>query len=259
MKLAVIAPPEYLDIVANDRLGYHMALGQELFRDRHYYQWYRTFAERGHFIIVDNGAAEPEEERVSFDNIAHAALELGADEIILPDVLRDKYETLERSLDPRVLFRVPSYRRMIVPQGKNWDEWATCMVDLVIHSNPASIGIAKHLEDFEGGRVKALEIITRFEYHKSHAIHLLGVRRHPFKEVLRCLQMYDGIRGIDTGAPIAYAQHKAPINDSQHFSLKWESTGKDTLYYHNVERYARWIASAHLRVKDEIAPQTAKS
>jgi hypothetical protein len=259
MKLAVIAPPDLLDTVAESGLAYHMALGQELFRDRFYYKYYRTFAEKGHFIIVDNGAAEPIEERVPFHNVVHASLELGADEIILPDVMRDTYATLDASRSPKVLQMVPQHKRMVVPQGRDWEGWRYCLITLVASVLPVSIGIPKHLEDLPGGRKRAIRTIVRLGYHKRCNIHLLGVRAHPFKEVVECLEVFEGIRGIDTGAPIAYAQHDHEINDAQHFSLDWRNTNVTYKHAANVRQYSRFIATAPLRVKNELTPQTAKS
>lgn len=220
MKLATIVPTQMVDF-ATRTSGYHMLLGQELVRDMDYFRYWRNFGvKQGHFLIVDNGAAEPEEERVPFEQIVDRARELEVDEIVLPDVMRDSEATIIATMKHRHL--VPSRMRMVVPQGDSWDEWKYCLYELVDYCDPASIGIAKHLERLPGGRAFACKLIKKRGFHNRHHIHLLGIWRYPYAEPYACAKALPGIRGLDTGAPIAYMQNNAPLNDeSPHFSLDW--------------------------------------
>lgn len=242
MKLAIISPTEHLPVVENYVLAYHFALGQHLVNDSDYWTWYRRAQSRGQFIIVDNGAAEPEEERVDFDYIMECALSMDADEIVLPDKLMDKEATLEMSLEVPMLRHIPKRKRMVVPQGSTWSEWKECLHTLMSYCQPASIGVPKWLENWEGGRAKAIEIIVNHEYHKWAHIHLLGIHSRPFQEVTDVLKVYRGIRGIDTAAPVAYAQHGEQIKDDVHYSVLWKNT---TAYYNiltsNIRTYAKFV------------------
>lgn len=245
MKVAIITPTEHMQAITHFGLGYNFVLGQKLIQDVFYYEQMEDLKRRGSFLIVDNGAAEPEEEREPFDLIAQAAMGLMADEIILPDKLRDKRWTIYHSLSHKVLDIVPYNKRMVVPQGKDWNEWTDCLHRLVIGANPVSIGVPKWLEELPGGRSKALAIIRQFGYHKRYNIHLLGIHSKPFAEVRYAIAVLPTIRGIDTGAPVAYAANGHKINDDMHFSLGsgWESV-PISLLYDNISDYVRFCHRA---------------
>lgn len=238
MKLAVIAPPKALGLIDNQ--GYNFALGQELCRDGAYHKWHEVAAYEGRFIIVDNGAAEPEEERVAFKDIEVMSRGI-ADEIILPDKLRDASWTLEHSLDGDVLSKVPSRKRFVVPQGKDWNEWKECLHMMFTIAIPATIGIAKWIEGgLPGGRPQALKYILEAGYHHHCHVHLLGIYEKPFEEARNAYKVYPGIRGVDTGASIAYAQQGAEISDNEHYSLQWEGSVHARLAMQNISALRKY-------------------
>lgn len=253
MKLAVISPTEHLPVVENYVLAYHFALGQHLVNDSDYYQWYRRAQARGQFVIVDNGAAEPKEEREEFGCIVNCAMDMDADEIILPDELKHSGKTLEMSLSGKVLNMVPPKKRMVVPQGETWHNWTSCLLTLVAHTQPASIGVPKWLEEWDGGRPRALKIILKHGLEKFHHIHLLGIHSKPFEEVTNALRVYKGIRGLDTAAPVAYAQHAQPITDEMHYSVNWKDTPAS---YHiltaNIRKYNNFIHDVTWQLAMEV-------
>jgi hypothetical protein len=206
MKLAVIAPPHItIHIETMFHPGYYMALGQHLVKDELYFKTFVEIAKRGAFIIVDNGAAEPEAERVSFEDIIKVCGEIDVDEVILPDVLGNCYETLNRTVS--AARKVCSVNRMIVPQGKTWDEWWLCFVRMtsMLDSGFASIGLPKHLESLPGGRAHALHMLREAGAIGQRHVHMLGISTNNWRaEVSQAIGL--GIRGIDTGFPVAYAQ-----------------------------------------------------
>ncbi len=255
MKLAVIGPPKLLKPVREQGLGYHFVLGQELWRDARYYKWYWEAKERGGFLIVDNGAAEPPEERVSIYNIIHAAIELDADEIILPDKLRDASYTLGWSQKKSILELVPPRKRFIVPQGRDWYEWTDCLVELVRWVNPATIGVPKWLEELPGGRVEAVKRIVNFGFHEQCNIHLLGIHSHVYDEPLQIAKEYPWIRGIDTGAPIAFAQNGMSLNDDDHYSLDWKKGALPLRLEQNIYRYHKYLSSVPYLAEREKADE----
>lgn len=227
MKLAVIAPPEYLNEVHTARLSYHMALGQELLRNVAYCDWYRWRHNRGDFIIVDNGAAEPGEERIPFEAVLNAAEYVHADEVILPDVLYDWAQTVALTTHSAVLDQVPAKNRMIVPQGTDFDEWVKCFKAIINKTEVRSVGIAKHMEKtaaLKGGRAGIIKWLVYEGYTEWFDFHLLGVWDQPVLEVQRASRAYSAIRGIDTAAPIAYAQRGFDIRVDTHCSLDWTDT-----------------------------------
>jgi len=245
MKLAVIAPRNTMHVLNALSPGYNFVLGQELVKDPKYRYAVEELRKRGSFIIVDNGAAEPENERVPFEEIAHAAMGLMVDEIILPDKLRDRGWTIYHSLSDEVLDVVPYNKRMVVPQGTNWAEWKDCLRRLLLGANPVSIGVAKWLEELPGGRPYGLALIKQHGYDKRYNIHLLGIHSKPFAEIRYATAVLPTIRGIDTGAPVAYAANGWKLDDSRHFSLGsgWENV-PIPLLYENVSTYQRFCYEA---------------
>jgi hypothetical protein len=158
MKLANIIPGR-LDLMY--QTSYQMALGQQLQADTWYLQCFRKLRRRGDFIIVDNGAAEPEEERIPFEDIISVANAIRADEIALPDVLRDSDATVWHTA--RAAPAVPYRNRMIIPQGQDLTEWTQCLWDLynALDGRFATIGVPKLTEAWDGGRVSLADSAAR--------------------------------------------------------------------------------------------------
>lgn len=238
MKTAVIVPPSYLSHIGF-QTGYHMALGQWLVKYPAYLDWYRTAHVRGDFIMVDNGAAEPEEERVSWTDVLMAANTINADEIVLPDVLRDGTATLKQTM--LVAHQIPYKNRCIIPQGRIWSEWLDCFQKLhhELNGRYATIGIAKHLERLEGGRVEALRMLP--DHVKLHYnIHLFGFYQAPHDEIKACRQTGLSIRGVDSGAPIAYAQNARWIGEGVHYSLDEYMKPDERFVNLNIDTLMGW-------------------
>jgi hypothetical protein len=237
VKCAVIAPTPYLRMLRAS--GYHMALGQYLMDDPEYLAHYQLVHRRGGFIMVDNGAAEGDIR--PFIDVVRVSNEVGADEIAMPDVLRDGRATWELTSAKHNLGLVPPPKRMVIPQGKTWAEWRTCAERMIGGLEFATIGIAKHLEALEWGRGMALLILNELGVLTRYNIHLLGVCNNPQAEIERALGVYRGIRGIDTGAPVAYAQNGAAITSSTRYSLDWTNwEAPPELVRRNIRVMERW-------------------
>jgi len=231
MKLAVISPPQCIHSVMKAQLGYHMALGQELVADEIYERIYTEFSYRGHYIIVDNGAAERAD--TSFHQIVLAASFVNADEIAMPDVLHDSRGTIKATR--AAIHLVPEHKRMFIPQGVDWKDWKHCLKHLS-RLGGKSIGVPKLLQGLTGGRVEALKIIYDLQLHNTFDIHLLGCNREPLKEIREILVRYDWVRGIDTGAPIAYAQHDNYISSPIRHSLDWNASCNKDIAEQNIQK-----------------------
>jgi hypothetical protein len=244
MKLAVISNTKCLQFVGRMHLSYHMALGQWLVIDREYREWYREAHLRGEFIMVDNGAAEPEAERVPFQEIVRVADYIGADEIVMPDVIRDRRETTRMFRSGDVMGMVPPYKRVLIPQGESLEEWReSCCDILALDHGFATLGIPKHLERFDDGRKQALQMVEQLGMHAFFNIHMFGVWRNPFYEIKGTPPW---VRGIDSGAPIAYAQAGARIDCPDHFSLS-DLPASDRLVEVNIQFMRRWCNDQEAR------------
>ena len=218
MKLAFISSSQYKPI--QRRRGFHMALAQYLLRDLAYYTMYKELHEAGCFIIVDNGEAEGT--RVDPQELVKVATAIGADEIVVPDTLKNPYATLQAALTQQSANTIPACKRLLVPQGTTWEEWENCLDEMVALVDFATIGVAKHLEKLPDGRAHALKYIREKDY-TAHNIHLLGCYGNPLKEI-RTANKFRFVRSIDTGAPLALAQNGIVIDGTydkeEHHSLQ---------------------------------------
>lgn len=248
MKFAPIVPVEGLRVLERVGVGYHFVLGQELLRNKQYFNYYRALGRLGHFIIVDNGAAE--RDTPPFEAIVKAAQQIKASEIIMPDVLEDSQATQDALLNLANPGPYPGLRRMIVPQGRTVAEWLTCLDRQLccLENAVASIGVAKHLEhNIQGGRARILSLFQE-EYptlaRKVH-IHLLGVWLDPFQEISAAAATCE-VRGIDSGMPIAWAQRLRPLTPetdvTEHIALTWGEPFDLDLGRRNVWELVRYAS-----------------
>lgn len=241
MELAVISPPAYLPIIADMKLGYHMALGQELVRDKFYRKFYAEMVRRGEHVIVDNGAAEPAEERVPFEDIVEVFHTIGAHEIVLPDVLRDRSGTLELwILHGKIIEQIPVKSRVVIPQGRDVAEWCDCFENAIELMDFRVLGIPKHLERFPSGRVKALEYAVQGYEILPWDIHFFGIWNHPANEIHALRKCRGIVRGIDSGAPIAWAQAGDGIQVPVHQSLSWTKEADTQTIRENIALMRSW-------------------
>jgi len=231
MKFALITPPQGFQVEIDLRLGYHFALAQYC-GDPEYANHYHALGLAGHFTMLDNGAAEIGS-AIALQRLMEAADLINPDEIILPDVLDDADKTLVHTA--RALDRIAPHARAMCPQGKTWEEWTFC-ADQMIQMGCATLCIAKRYEKLPGGRVHALEIARDRGWDRDHNIHLLGCCYDPLKEVERAQMFMPHIRGVDTAAPVAYAQHAQILGTIPHQSLEWdEPFDNDTLWVNTVQ------------------------
>ena len=250
MTFAPIIPTNGLRVLERVGIGYHFTLGQELLRDKEYSRYYGALGRLGHFIIVDNGAAE--RDVPPFEKVVRMALRIHASEIIMPDVLADREATVA-ALTQEALDLVPAKMRMIVPQGEDELDWFVCLEQLLrkTHYSIGSIGIPKHMEArVVGGRA---QILRRMKNEMGpllnhRHVHLLGVHHDPFKEISEAAAVCD-VRGIDSGMPIAWAQRyrtlapeteMPPMEDR--ISLAWGAPFELDLGRQNVWALARYAS-----------------
>lgn len=248
MKFAAITPTKYLNTLLQTQSSYHMALGQELVRDADYCEFYRGAIYRGDFVMVDNGAAEPEEERVPFGQIAHVAMAIGASEIVMPDVLRESLTTIRKSTDPQWLEIIPPSMRCVVPQGKSWQEWLFCLRSLIDKMEFRTIGVAKHLETLPGGRAVGLQLLHNYAFDKFYDVHMFGIWEKPIAEMNAAHNTSCRIRGIDSGAAVAYAQDELSggwVLDEYHRSLDWYAGAHPNVIVNNIYTLREAAHHAH--------------
>jgi hypothetical protein len=232
MKYALIAQPNGGDQLVNEfRLTYHLVLAQYVLSDRRYAAFYHNLHMQDHFIMLDNGAAE-NGHSIGIENVVRAADLVGVDEIVMPDVLDECNATI--SATANAMKFVPERMRAVVPQGKDWADWEYCATHLVaMHCR--TICVAKRYEAFEGGRAHALGIIRQHKWHLTHDVHLLGCYRNPLREILDAIEAAPWARGIDTSAPISYAQSGDTLDHPKWHSLVWDAPFHHTTAVVNMD------------------------
>lgn len=243
MKYALIAQPNRGNMLVMEyRLTYHMALAQYIHKDETYLNFYKLMRMQDHFIMLDNGAAE-NGHSIGIENVVKAADMIGGvDEIVMPDVLDEMRATVAATFTACKF--VDERKRAVVPQGRDWQEWEECAVALV-KFGCRTICVAKRYEAFKGGRVHALDIIRRHGWARTHDVHLLGCYRNPLKEIRDVMATDLWVRGIDTAAPISYAQHNDTIDHASWHSLDWDVPFKFDTAEYNMDLILKECHHAH--------------
>lgn len=146
MKCAVNSPFRYPQFnVGSMKYGLaHEAQGNE-----QYCNYLKTQVESGEYVILDN-AADELGEGVSGQGLWDLVLEVGPQELILPDVLQDGEKTLKNSFDfySRFLSNTNFIHNslMVVPQGKTFEEYMHCYTEFQKWGNHRIIGIPYDIE-----------------------------------------------------------------------------------------------------------------
>jgi hypothetical protein len=214
MKIAHIIPPRALEHVS-DLLGdYHLLLpslmGSEPYRDE-----YRTRTSLNNYYILDNGIAEGR--AVDFIHQLAMARVIGAQEVILPDVMKDMDGTLRavaQAFYPAFEHR-SRYQFMFVCQGKNISE---CVHSAIRAMNLypgiiGSFGIPRHT--LSNGFRARVTIATRLSLEFPHKpIHLLGTHPEYSNELMELASHLStiGVRGADTSLAWNATQAELPVD-----------------------------------------------
>jgi len=256
MKVAHTIPFHMLDHIRRGHC-YHLALATHVINNPAYRYAYTAIASRGAHIILDNGEAEMAsgelKNRIPFGAIVLAADDIKADEICMPDVFRNKDETLELISMSGSLDMVPPRQRMFIPQGETLAEWMICLHIMTEEWECRSFGIPKHMERsrYDGtdlGRETLCKRIEETGYHKTFDFHLLGVWNDPRAEILPIATHHPWVRGIDTGVAFAYAQHKPTLHldeyTGEHIALDWDGEFDFDAATYNMILLEKW-ANAH--------------
>lgn len=221
MKLAAITDPNGFGTLTEMGQSFHFVLAQYVLSDPEYAAYYRLHHSKGDFVILDNGAAEGGP--LPVQNLVQAAELVHADEVIVPDVLRNREKT--EALVREAINEIPNYYRlMIVPQAEMPISWMQSCGHFVMKYDFRTIGIPKHTETFKGGRLNLLKFIEEEGINLTHDIHLLGIWKDPLSEILPIVERFPWVRSLDTAMPFAYAQHNESIQTSginEHISHEW--------------------------------------
>ncbi len=199
-KLAHIVPLNYFHLTASNT--YHMCLAHLVKEDPNYRQFYRRCVQKGHYVLMDNGAAEGSQ--LSLEELAQCYEWVRPTEMVLRDSLCNRAETFEKTKEMIEYFKEKGIKCkfMAVPQGQCINEWCDSAEELIQLPEVNTLGISKFLTIQTGeywARYTAVDYVAylRKEYGRLVEVHLLGCDSG-VQEVDRIRKEYSFVRGCDT-------------------------------------------------------------
>ena len=215
MKIALIAP---------SGLSQYTTLG-----DMHFivpgYSSKKFYATETKFKMLDNGAWEYGE-AVSADILMDWAKVCRVHEIVLPDVLMNKTQTLLRTGDFLTTITDKQkryYSWAFVPQGKDPEEWIEAYkLASKTEWKIDTLCLPKWLESMYHARAKVIAYLKGRELWDYRPHHLFGLES--LSEFFNLDP--EGIRSIDSAKPITYAYHQKtlPLWNSPHLERPKQGT-----------------------------------
>ncbi len=213
----------------------------------------------GDFLILDNGAAEGAE--FGPPHLHTLAAEVEANEIVVPDALRDKTETIARAKH-FVPYMQPDYKYMAVLQGTTQQEVLSCLnffdnaPDMM---GITCIGIPRVLNEIKRAfRLQFTEWLIAEQFHNKFQLHFLGASSWT-REVQALAATVEGLevenmdsvgfRGIDTSMPIQMGLIGKNITDEAYEPHEgktgfFEATrDRYSQVMRNIDYYLRWADS----------------
>lgn len=145
MKFYAIPPNKHLDMMDNG--DSYFCLAHHFLRDSEYKQYFLDIRKNkpDSFILLDNSAAE--ESLVTEEVLLEIVKELRPNEVIAPDALFDKTQTLNnfhnfvRKMNGFGLLTHTSV--FACPQGSTKGEWLECYQQMSTHPDVSCIGLSK--------------------------------------------------------------------------------------------------------------------
>jgi hypothetical protein len=200
MQIATILPTAYLNYTRGD--SYFMALAHLMKKDPGYRAFFVRAAAEGNFVLLDNGIVETGYP-MQWSRLEALASECKVSEVVLPDCLNDREETIRLGLDALNSW-AGECALMAVPQGKNFDEWKSCLEE-IMKWPVSAIGISKFTKRLGMTRHEVLQRSDNL-IDSSLDIHLLGCNATD-DEIYLIEQDFPGrIRGVDSGVAAIYSQ-----------------------------------------------------
>lgn len=220
MKLAPISAPQWASEMQTG--DYHMVIAPWALKYRVLAEYYsRSLRPASAWVMMDSGVFEGHD--LTVENLRSAAVLVRADEVILPDVIRDAKLTLQKSYQAFMRLRELYFpdgdtvregpeRVMFIPQGNTNEEWWKClrawhgMWQNLTTDIGLTIGLVSYRDRREGDASRARDLIRMMESAKAsgYDVHMLGIPRvGEFLSAELPLAHRLGVRGVDTSLPFA--------------------------------------------------------
>lgn len=239
MKIASIVP------IANADRAFEGKYSMILAPLAQYFAPHTHKKQKGNFTILDNGVYE-EGKAVDMDDLVRAAVSVGADEIILPDVIGDGDKTIDLMYESlNHIYRKGLkglWRFMAVCQGATLADFIHCFEKLDAHPWIDTIGIPKVAGALTPIGRAGLEGLWK---DSKKQIHLLGCYKNMIE--YKAFSKPERIRSADTCLPALLSIRSTRGNA---FEDRPEPTIDLRNEEINVERYDKILK--HLAAEDLI-------
>ncbi|MFW6121062.1 MAG: hypothetical protein ACOC80_09225 [Petrotogales bacterium] len=211
--------PPFPDLQHYEYYPYHMVIGPLLKDYPEYIDFYKDKT-----TIIDNG--EYEGMRCDIEQLLDIADKIDADEVVLPDEIGNKQETLE--LVNEVLPKVTTYDfdYMGVAQGNDVYEVIECAKKLYYVLEVDIVALPVHVSKMESG-YRGRGAVMDFLDFEVHFLGLYNPRELTFTYP----------RSIDTSYPFKIAQSNMELGDICDKKLDFKSSSGDVKAREFMERY----------------------
>lgn len=260
--------PPVSELLHSRPLGdFHLVLAH-LMNIPGYAAYYKARGAAGDYLVLDNGAHE-NGAGLEVSQLMKTAHLLDASEVVMPDALFSAEDTVRRTRtafmqlkEAPLLARAingPVTALMVVPQGRNFDEWKFCLDELLSlfktfqrsYTDRSSwdpilvVGVSKDYDDiFPRGLVDALEYLE--QYKDDLEVHCLGWPRNLWK-FTETLEQFPRVRSTDSARAYVYAINgvrldfgkpfpEYPKRPADYFTRSLTSTQRQ-LAEHNLQQY----------------------
>jgi len=228
MKLALIPPACLFGYHA--RTDYQLLLPQLWFKYPQYRRMFSSLKESQptgkQYYILDNGAAEGYS--CSADDLMRAAVASHADEIVIPDMIKDAEGSI-RALEGfmhylnRSAYNPTAFKFMAVAQGKRLDEIWSYTKWLITEWGPSltSIGLPRHLLGTLANPYARISLAKALQNEYGSdlpALHFLGANPLWCTELEEAAQQVPWVRGYDTSMPFVYGWQREFLEDTKQIS-----------------------------------------
>lgn len=237
----------------NISTSFHMAMAHLILEDDRYLEWSKEQKNLGRYIILDNSA--PYFGRaLDNESLFKCINMINPDEIVLPDVIGDFKETVNRSLSFLKELEKVDLRIMAVPQGNSLEEYIECYKIFSSDDKINVLGIPYTINnifsEIPKGNVSGREYLLKLLNQKGmlnpkKIHHLLGFGDSGHIE-LKKLSRFSFIRSCDSN--LAYLTAKTDIEFNERVNYKKPKLvmdfkeGFNELFYKSIIKNAKTLS-----------------
>lgn len=250
---AALIPARGLEIYAL-RSTFHLALAiPDALNNPYYVGAYRRAANRGDYIILDNGAAESQ--MAPDKQLIEASRLLRANEIVAPDVIKDGSATVLRTKGFCNQFAqdLTGLKVMAVAQGSKLAGFRTCVDNFARVSKIKVVGIPRHAIDTLNSKAARIDLANWINeaYPLRFDIHFLGTNPKWLHEIKAAATYAPHVRSVDSALPFNYTiahtklatTNKSLTRHPRFFTYDWSRDVPANLLRDNIKTFMEWAGA----------------